>query len=294
VQLVADKILAYISEAHRAMSDDQFQLSFDLTDFHVLDNFALLARQDFNLGNAGDWFGAFRGGLYGSYARLLGVVRHYGEVHAWLPRPRYPDEVEYHLTSILFNMDSTLECLCFALNALGYAHAPSDFHAVDDPAQLKRIAPLNVFGDPLRSPPLEPVPGYAAIFPRLQQVWLARRELISRIVDLHDVSKHRQTIYVGGMSRLDPPLGFFESLNLPDDPSVRAMFWPMAEIILEEDPKSPRALRTPQPASEHVHLEMIAPQFAELVSETGSAALSDARERIRLNVTSFPTAPDAS
>ena len=86
------------------MSD--FRLHFDLDDSKRLDRFALLACQAYNFSNVSDWFGAFRGGLYGFYARIHGVVTHYYAVHAWMPKPRMPAETDYHLASIFFNMNS--------------------------------------------------------------------------------------------------------------------------------------------------------------------------------------------
>lgn len=65
-----------------------FAVLFASEPFESLDRLALLARQDYNLGGVGDWFGDFRGGLYGFYARLYGLQRHYFEVHEWLPRVR--------------------------------------------------------------------------------------------------------------------------------------------------------------------------------------------------------------
>ena len=47
-----------------------FTLQIDLEPFEALDQLALLARQDYNLGGSGDWFGEFRRGLHGVYARL--------------------------------------------------------------------------------------------------------------------------------------------------------------------------------------------------------------------------------
>ena len=85
-----------------------FSVQFDLAPLESLDQLALLARQDYNLGGVGKWFNEFRGGLYGFYARLYGIQRHYYEVHAWLPHVRLPTDTEYHLASILFQMDSAL------------------------------------------------------------------------------------------------------------------------------------------------------------------------------------------
>lgn len=266
-----------------------FRLQIDAGAYHELDQFALLARQDYNIGDKSDWFGAFRGGLYGFYARLHGLVVHYREVHAWVPRPRSPSETEYHLASIMFSMDSALECLTFALNALGFAHSSTDFRDVGDHRSLKRIAPVDILGNPAATPPRDPLTGYARVFPTLQAWWQSHQSMIDRIVDLHDVSKHRETIFVGGMCRMDPPPGFYESLGIPENRSVRAQFWPMAEIILRKDPKLPHASRTPQTVDEQVLLENLVPEFAALISRSGDLALADARRNISLRFQEFQT-----
>jgi hypothetical protein len=116
-----------------------FDLPFDLSNYKYLDQFALLACQSYNLGNSNDWFGNFRGGLYGFYARIYGLITHYKTVHAWLSSPRVPMEIEYHLASIFFSMDSAIECLTFAINALGFAAAPRAFRDVSNEKALKQI-----------------------------------------------------------------------------------------------------------------------------------------------------------
>jgi len=68
------------------MSKD-YTLDFDLSSYDALNNFALLADQEYNLGGKGDWFGCFRGGLYGLYARVLGVKVNYCTVHSWTLPP---------------------------------------------------------------------------------------------------------------------------------------------------------------------------------------------------------------
>jgi hypothetical protein len=262
-------------------------VQFDSTPFESLDQLSLLARQDYNLGGAGDWFGDFRGGLHGLYARLYGVQLHYSEVHAWLPRARIPTDTEYHLASILFQMDSALECLAFALNALGWAVLPGGFRDVTDAKKLKQINPLDILGDPARIPPLAPQPGYAQLFPTLQGVWQAQARLIAQIRDLHDVSKHRRTVFVGGQARLDPPAGFYEALGIPEDPSRRALLWPMAEIILMHDPKLPAVQRTPKPVEQGELLEDLVPSFAELINHSAAAALADAQANLPLKEKQF-------
>lgn len=260
-----------------------FEVQFDAESFASLDQVALLARQDYNLGGAGDWFGEFRGGLYGFYARLHGVQRHYLEVHAWLPRIRHPEEIEYHLASVLFQMDSALECLTFALNAFGWAAMPCGFRDVTDGRALRRISPLDVLGDPKRSPPLAPLSGYEAIYPSLQSTWQGHAELIDRVRILHDVSKHRRTIYVGGKRRMDVPAGFYESLGITVDAELHVLLSPEAEIVLKSDPKSPSMQRSVEPPEQRELLEHLVPTFAELINNSGQSALADAKTSVPLN-----------
>ena len=273
------------------MSD--FAVHFEAAPFESLDQLALLACQDYNLGGAGDWFGAFRGGLYGFYARLYGVQRHYSEVHAWLPRIRMPSETEYHLATMLFQMDSAIECLVFALNALGWAAMPSGFWDVTDGRALRRINPLDVPGDPTRTPPLPPKSGYSMIFPSLQTLWQSQGRLIGQIRDLHDVSKHRQTIYEGGQGRWDTPVGFYELLGLPDESSnpehsiLRTLLSPAAEIILKSDPKAPSQQRLAPPVGKRDLLEDLVPFFAGFINSSGVAALADAEAKLPLKESQF-------
>jgi len=264
-----------------------FTLPFDLSDFRRLDEFALLACQSYNLGDKNDWFGAFRGGLHGFYARIHGVVIHYLTVHAWIPAPRNPIETEYHLASMLFNMDSAIECLTFAMNSLGYAALPCEFRDISNERELKKISPKDILGDPSAAKSRSVVPGYALLFPTLQSFWQSNRKLLSIVVEQHDVSKHRETIYDGGMARLDTPPGFYEQLGVGDDPAVRSMFWPMAEIILRKDPKSVRAGRTPQEVADFVLLETVASDYCQFVNNSGKCVLQDVFEHIKLAHSEF-------
>jgi hypothetical protein len=272
-----------------------FSVNFDSGPFESLDQLALLSCQDYNLGNAGDWFGEFRGGLFGFYSRIHGVKRHYAEVHEWLPRLRTPTETEYHLASIFFQMDSAIECLTFALNALGWASEPTGFRNVTDAVALKDVAPRDVFGDPTRPKPIAPKQsGYAVIFPSLQALWHSQGRLIAQIRDLHDVSKHRKTIYVGGQGQLDAPAGFYESLGIPaesnnqDHSTLRTLLSPAAEIILKPDPKIPSHARPTPSVRPSDLLEDLVPSFAVFVSNSGSAALADAQTNVPLKIKQFP------
>jgi len=274
------------------MSD--YVLTFNLSDFAELDRFALLARQDYNLGNTTDWFGTFRGGLYGFYARIHGIEVNYHLVHSWIPRPRLPVETEYHVASVFFNMDSALECLTYALNALGHAVMPTSFRDVTTRRDLAKISPRDVLGIPEGDPPRAPLPGYTNLFPSTQTHWLANRDLIQTIFELHDVSKHRQTIYAGGMARLDPPLGFYEALGVAGKRNEEALFWPSAEIILRPDPKAPHAEQISRAREDYQTLEGLAQGFVQFIDQTSRLALADARSTIALSHNQFMSAGETA
>lgn len=104
-----------------------YEVHFDTRAMEALDQFALLASQSYNLGDPGAWFGSFRGGYQGFNVRLYAVENHYAELHAWHLRRRWHLEQEYQLASILFGLDSALECFVFAMNAFGYAARPAEF-----------------------------------------------------------------------------------------------------------------------------------------------------------------------
>lgn len=264
-----------------------FVLNFDGDALDLLDKFALLACQAYNYGNSTDWFGSFRGGLHGLYSRLNAVRRHYYEVHAWIPGPRVLADVEYHLAALFFNMDSAIECMTFALNALGNSVAVAEFRDVTDERSLRRIAPIDILGDENRTPPSTPLGGYAKYFPAFQSHWQNHRTLIQQIVDQHDVSKHRETIFQGGRVRDDAPAGFYKSMGVANDKDRKWQFQPMAEIILHPNPKSPRITRVPTPVAEQIHLEPLAKSFSDFMNESSKRALADARSNIHLTHDDF-------
>jgi hypothetical protein len=268
-----------------------FTINIELSTFKELDQFALLACQKYNYGNTNDWFGSFRGGLYGSYARIHGLINHYYAVHAWMPRPRLPVETEYHLASIFFNMDSFVECITYAFNALGFCALNNDFFRdVTKSEELRRVSPYDVLGRVDTNPSQPPLRGYESIFPSVQNYWKSKHSLLSTIFEQHDVSKHRETIFIGGMARSDPPAGFYESLGVGENASQKALFWPMKEIILKNNPKTPRIEREPQSREDQVLLEDMVPEFQKFVIETGTHALDDVKANIQLNVNQFEQA----
>lgn len=249
--------------------------------FSELDEFALLACQDYNLGNSPDWFGCFRGGLYGFYGRVFGIGEHFRLLHEWLPqRPRLPQDTEYHLSSALFNMDSAVECLTFAFNALGFAAIPEGFRDTNDQKSLTRISPKDI---------LE-MPGYENVYPNLRILFKDHADFLSSIFDLHDVSKHREAVYTGGQFRSDPPPGFFEALGIKENAPGRFLFSPHETIILKHEPKAPRGKRSSIPSEEHSTLEIIVPQFLEFLQKSCELAFNDVQTNISLNRSKFPPA----
>jgi hypothetical protein len=147
--------------------------------------------------------------------------------------------------------------------------------------------PRDILGEPSATPPRLPISGYNLLFPTFQSHWQAHRKLLSIIVEQHDVSKHRETIFTGGMSRLDPPPGFYEALGIGDDSADRSNFWPMAEIILRKDPKSVRAGRKPQEATDSILLETVASDFCFFINKSGEFAFHDAKTHFKLKHNEF-------
>lgn len=260
-----------------------YTLEFDLSSYYDLDKFALLADQEYSLGDRGDWFGCFRGGLHGLDARILGVGIHYHEVHSWkLPSYLPPFQMtEYHVSSIFFNMDSAIECMVFALNALGYIADSGNFLDVTSEQKLRQISPSNILGKrPDYSGGLK---GYDNYFPSLKSFWEENRGLIEIIAAQHDVSKHREAIFHGGQARSDPPPGFFERLGIADDKVAQSLLRPMAEIILQSEPKIPRQQKRPRQYKDIDKLEDIAERFCTFINTCGTKALEDAKATIKLN-----------
>ena len=164
-------------------------------------------------------------------------------------------------------MDSAIECMVFALNALGNIADSSKFLDVTNEKDLLKICPYNILGKP---PQYSTgfIQGYDDYFPSLKSYWHENRELIYTIAEQHDVSKHRSTIFEGGHGRINPPQGF-------------------EEIILRYQPKTPRQQRKPHRYEDMVKLEDVAERFCTFINNCGVKALEDAKSRIKLNYYDF-------
>jgi hypothetical protein len=265
---------------------NKYVLKYELQPLDELDKYALLACQKYNYGNEATWFNAFRGGWHGCLARIQGLVIHYSEIHSWRPKAWSPTETEYHLASIFFNMDSAIECFTFSLNAFGYGVDPDSFIDVTEEKELKKIKPQNIIGKS-ENDKSTCVSGYEKIFPSIQNHWNTNRALIEIITDQHDVSKHRETIFMGGKMRNDPPVGFYESLGMGDDEIAKSMIKPMAEIILRPDPKTPHKKQESVSQEDKITLEKVVNEFTSFINITVKQALIDAKSNIILKNNDF-------
>lgn len=255
-----------------------YNLKIDLSNCEKLDRFALLVDQPYNLGDKGDWFGCFRGGLYGMYARIYGVQFHYKLLHSWESRLTQIRQVDSHASSILFNMDSALECFTFALNGLGWIVEDSLFKNILSESDLRKINPINIVGLQNRLP----VPGYSKYFPQFQNHWINSKQLIEKIIEHHDVSKHRESVLTGGQLRRDPPPGYEGVLEIEGKKIPHSPFLIFQELHLATSPKLPSALRANSKREDIDTIEVLVPKFMEFMEISFRLAYEDSVANIKL------------
>jgi hypothetical protein len=77
-------------------------------------------------GDRGYWFSNFGRAIDGIKARIFSLKIHYSGLQSIRNEDLSGDrsynfiELDHHLADILFNLDSSIECFVFALNAFGY------------------------------------------------------------------------------------------------------------------------------------------------------------------------------
>ena len=163
--------------------------------------------------------------------------------------------VDAHVSSFLFGAWSTIECLVYAANALGYAVAPDDFLSVDDAKQLRRISPLDLYGRDRR-------PGYERHLANFTHAMVSHERVLNRLSDLHSVSKHRRAVAAGGtmdtrlQSALEPLLG-----EMAIAYALERATW--ADILLDSAPKQP--LVELDPTREPVRLATVESDYREVL-----------------------------
>jgi len=260
-------------------TQDPFRLELDPRPTYQLDEFALLACQQYNLGNQSDWFGTFRGGRNGMEAKVYGAELHFGQIHAWAPVLQHQSVLEYNVAGFLFCVDSAIECLVYAMNALGFAATPSLFCDPGDEKALKKISPKFLLDS---DTPVHQ--GFLKVFPGSTALALSHRAEILRWMEQHDVSKHRSTISAGGRYRSDPPPGFFESLGIEPSDGSRFDWSPYAEVLLHEEPKLPYAADQPTvDYDKRLTVESVGQGFESFFNEFCKLVLADAWATIPLN-----------
>jgi hypothetical protein len=174
-------------------------------------------------------------------------------------------------------MDSALECLTFAINALGYCVDPSGFRDVANPKALNQIRTKDIYGEKLLS-------GYTKIFPELQKLWLTSAMLIERVTELHDVSKHREAIFSGGQFNLeDVHDGFYEKIGTTEG-VIQTFYQPFQRIVLDKAPKIPKVLKQPFGWTEHDTLEYLVGEYMDFIGKSLDLAFQEATANIPLQV----------
>ena len=195
-----------------------------------------------------------------------------------------PLDHEYQISSLFFHLDSSLECFVFTLNAFGHGCDRGEFRDITDEKQLRSIGVWDLVGNASKTLPEAPrVRGYQRVFPRIQKQWTAKHELISLIIDQHDVSKHRKAIFRGGCCMTDPPDGFLESLGLSRDSTELPDFWPMQEILLQRNPKLPLSKRPAlnQGIDKDLVLESVIDEYVQMINNSCAVAHEDAHAFLR-------------
>ena len=135
-------------------------------------------------------------------------------------------------------MDSALECLVYALNALGNGISASEFQDVSSTSNLKKISSGQRHEKGT-------VSGYGKYFPSFQSLWIAHGDTgLRAIVEQHDVSESTDFAahFPGGFHRMDPPEELLVSCNVQGRELMHyAPLAPFAEIyaLLLQTPNCP-------------------------------------------------------
>jgi len=241
-----------------------------------LDAKAYAASRPENYGNAANWFLSFRLGLRATLSRLSGLSFHSGILLEWVPRTLDVDH-EYHLAAVMFSMDSAVESFVFGLNALGYAVEPSGFRDIKSPGALRRIGP----GDVTRPGSDRPQPGYAKLFPTLQQHFLKSEPLLKIVFDNHNLSKHRLYGLTGASVRNDAPAGYWASMGLDPSNPITVLVAPMSSILIPLEPLVPLDAR-PGDLSSFTDLATVIRDFHGFLDAAMLCAAADVESTIVL------------
>jgi hypothetical protein len=252
----------------------RYELHFRDDIIQALDEIAQKACHSESYGNDDNWLLSFRMGKIGLYARLMGVRSHFEYTHS-IPNDQV--SIEYHVGCCLFCMDSAIECYVYMLNALGYGVNNNQFRSIRDAKQLRKIDPLNVIGDPEKHK-TRIVSGYNLYFPRLKSYMRSKRLLVNIIMELHNVSKHRRSVFAGGNRDVDMAKKMSELTNT--DVSDTILLAPYKTIITENDPRS---LYSSTFRRKSISFEKLVINFTRFINKCFTETLFDVKTNIDLS-----------
>lgn len=180
------------------MSNSEIHFRTCISAYHCLRTMARIIETSH--GDQDGWRIIFDEGMRGFAARISTVMESSRSLDEPFSVPaercspeQWAVDSDSRIGEIFFGMDSALECLVFALNAIGYLKSSGDFCDIKTVNGLKQVKPQNV--DSRNSNDrTNPRPGYARFFPRIVAHWSANYALIASIMEYHDVSKHRSCI----------------------------------------------------------------------------------------------------
>lgn len=202
----------------------------DINQFNKFLDIAIKAKDKF--GNRGQWIIYFGRAINGINARIFALKDHYANLQLICKQMEFPldfIELDYHLSDIFYNLDSTIECFVFGLNAIGYGIMDSKlFISIEDEKKLKKIKPDNIFIVGKNS-------HYQKYFTSIFNYWLedsqdkfvvTPKKLWESIRDQHDVFKHRSS----HTCKMVQTLG-----NETDIPLTTKPKKPLTEVIFDCD-----------------------------------------------------------
>lgn len=270
--------------------------SFDRNSYDELDKFALLCDQKYNFGNVDRWFLTFRRSYYGFLHRVAGACQSYAALHSIKRQGQVHTNADTDLGNLFFNMDSSLECLAYAFNALGRGTIRNGFHNITDRRTLRNISPKDLTGNPDSNPAKLPLSGFSVMLPSVVALWQSMEALLRFLIDTHDVSKHRQAVFSGAKITVDNRDQYdvlinskeYQALSKEEQVIVR-INWPsrFEDLTLHPDPKEPYADMAPLAYEDLIHLDAVVSDWTNLINETGKLAVSDVRKSISLPVSEF-------
>ena len=159
------------------------------------------------------------------------------------------------------------------LNALGQAADPEGFRSVVDESQLREVSPKDLLKDRCA--------GYQTLFPQVRELWEGNREVISLIMENHDVAKHRsQTSQAGSLELKSlPDLGESPTPEELAFFTAQIMSAPMKQVLLPRSPKLPTVDQSDD-LKDRCTLEDLESEWELLIARSFRLAEEDARAGI--------------